>query len=81
LRSSPRALADAKTFTSKLLAKTPREGGELAKEKLLQMLRDPAVVGGVNAFQEGSVPNWFSRFRPAYPLALSGEPKRPEIRR
>jgi methylglutaconyl-CoA hydratase len=78
LRSSPRALADAKAFTSELLGKTPREAGALARQKLIEMLRDPSVIGGVKAFQEGGVPSWFSRFRPAAPLALGAEPKRLE---
>ncbi len=80
LRSSPRALADAKAFTTELLDAPPREGGALARQKLLEMLRDQSVLGGIRAFQEGSVPSWFARFRPAAPLAPHGGSKRQEAR-
>ncbi|HUI70315.1 MAG TPA: enoyl-CoA hydratase/isomerase family protein [Spirochaetia bacterium] len=78
LRSSPRALADAKAFTSELIGKSPHEAGAIARRKLLSMLRDPSVTSGVKAFQEGGVPSWSSRFRPAAPLALDAKPKRSE---
>ncbi|HVO37592.1 MAG TPA: enoyl-CoA hydratase/isomerase family protein [Spirochaetia bacterium] len=68
LRSSPRALADAKSFTAELIGKSPAEAGALGRRKLIEMLRDPDVLSGVTAFQEGGVPPWFSRFSPDHPL-------------
>ena len=81
LRSSPRALAEAKAFTEQLLGKSPREGGALARQKLLELLRDQSVTAGVNAFREGGVPAWFARFRPSAPLAPGSGSERQEARR
>lgn len=80
LRSSPRALADVKAFTSELLGKPPLEAGVHAREKLLEMLRDHSVTDGIKAYQEGSVPTWFARFQPQAPLALDCGSKQPEAR-
>jgi enoyl-CoA hydratase/carnithine racemase len=70
LHSSPRALAAAKEFTADLIGKTPAEGSVLARRRLLEMMRDPVTVQGVRALQEGSLPAWFSRFKPQWPLTL-----------
>ena len=69
LRSSPRALAEAKAFTEQLLGKSPRESSVLARRKLLELLQDQSVTAGACAFLEGGVPAWFARFRPSAPLA------------
>jgi methylglutaconyl-CoA hydratase/polyketide biosynthesis enoyl-CoA hydratase PksH len=71
LCSSPGALAAAKDFTAELFDTTPEEGGILARRKLLEMMRDPATLEGVRAFQEGHMPAWFSRFKPGQPLSLA----------
>ena len=71
LCSAPRALAAAKEFTAELIGKTPEEGSVLARRRLVEMMHDPLTLAGVNAFQEGHMPAWFSRFRPSRPLALS----------
>jgi hypothetical protein len=71
LCSAPRALAGAKEFTAELIGKTPEEGSVLARRRLVEMMHDPLTLEGVNAFQEGHMPAWFSRFRPSRPLALS----------
>ena len=71
--SSPRALAAAKEFTAELFGTTPEEGGILARRKLLEMMRDPATLEGVKAFQEGHMPPWFSRFKPGRPLSLAAK--------
>jgi hypothetical protein len=71
--SSPRALAAAKEFTAELFGTTPEEGGILARRKLLEMMRDPATLEGVKAFQEGHMPAWFSRFKPGQPLSLAAK--------
>jgi enoyl-CoA hydratase/carnithine racemase len=68
LRSSPRALEDAKSFTAELIGKSPADAGALGRRKLIEMLRDPDMLAGVTAFQEGGVPPWFSRFSPERPL-------------
>ena len=73
LCSSPRALAEAKEFTAELFGTTPEEGSALARRKLLQLMRDPATIEGVKAFQEGHMPAWFTRFKPELPLSLSRE--------
>ncbi len=70
LRSKPAALAEVKAFTIDLLGKAPLQGGMMAREKLLAMLRDGSVSAGIQAFQEGEVPPWFEQFRPGSPLAL-----------
>jgi enoyl-CoA hydratase/carnithine racemase len=77
LRSAPRALAAAKEFTAELIGLTPEEGAALARGRLVSMMRDPATVEGVTAFQEGNVPAWFTRFRPRQPLSIaaSGQAK------
>jgi enoyl-CoA hydratase/carnithine racemase len=69
LCSSPRALAAAKEFTAELIGKTPEQGGELARGRLLELMIDPSTIDGVRAFQEGHVPSWFTRFKPLRPLA------------
>jgi len=71
LCSSPRALAAVKEFTEELLGMTPDEGSVLARRRLMEMIHDPPTLDGVQAFQEGHVPAWFSRFRPSRPLVLS----------
>src|SRR5271157_1036042 len=65
LCSSPRALAAAKKFTVELIGTTLEEGSVLARRRLLEMMHDPVTVAGVKSFQEGGVPSWFSRFKPA----------------
>jgi methylglutaconyl-CoA hydratase len=69
LRSSPAALAQAKAFSAELLGKTPQASAARAREKLLEMIRDPSTLQGVRAFQKGDVPSWFSRFKPERPLS------------
>jgi enoyl-CoA hydratase/carnithine racemase len=72
LCSSPQALAAAKEFTAELIGTTPEEGGLIARQRLLEMMSHPSTLDGVKAFQEGNVPSWFTRFRPAHPLTHSG---------
>ncbi len=68
LCSSPRALAAAKQFTAELIGKTPDQGSELARGRLLELMRDSSTIDGVRAFQDGEIPGWFARFRPQRPL-------------
>ncbi len=63
-RSSPGALAETKAFTKMLLGKELDTARELAKEKLLELIKRPEVIHAVTAFNEGSVPDWFGRYRP-----------------
>ena len=78
LRSSPQALSQAKEFTAELIGKTPGQAAALARRRLLRMLRDPAALQGVKAFQDGDLPRWFSRFKPAGPMVRWREPAPPE---
>jgi len=78
LRSSPRALAQAKEFTAALIGRTPARGAVLARRRLLRLLRDPQALQAVKAFGEGELPPWFSRFKPAGPLAAWREPGPPK---
>ena len=71
LCSSPRALAAAKEFTAELIGMTPLQGSARARQRLVEMMHDPQTAAGVNAFQDGHTPSWFSRFRPSRPLALA----------
>lgn len=75
LRSRPAALAEVKVFTALLHGKEPREAGLLARQKLLDMLKDAAVGAGIAAYQEGGLPSWSSQFRPKASLARPGAPK------
>ena len=77
LRSSPRALSQAKEFTAELIGKPQGQAAALARRHLLRMLRDPAALEGVRAFQDGDLPPWFSRFKPKGPMALWREPVPP----
>jgi enoyl-CoA hydratase/carnithine racemase len=78
LRSSPRALSQAKDFTAALIGKTPGQAAALARRRLLRLLRDPQALQGVKAFRDGDLPPWFSRFKPAGALARWREPAPPE---
>ena len=69
LRSSPRALSQAKDFTAQLIGRTPGQAAALARRRLLRLLRDPQALQGVKAFRDGELPPWFSRFKPAGPMA------------
>ena len=77
LRSSPRALSQAKDFTAQLIGRTPRQAAALARRRLLRLLRDPQALQGVMAFRDGDLPPWFSRFKPAGPMARWREPEPP----
>ncbi|HTP58012.1 MAG TPA: enoyl-CoA hydratase/isomerase family protein [Spirochaetia bacterium] len=75
LRSKPSAIAEVKAFTAEILGKQPREAGLIARQKLLDMLKDKAVAAGIKAYQEGELPSWSSQFRPTAPLARPGASK------
>jgi len=77
LRSSPRALSQAKDFTARLIGRTPGQAAALARRRLLRLLRDPQALQGVMAFRDGDLPPWFSRFKPAGPMARWREPEPP----
>jgi enoyl-CoA hydratase/carnithine racemase len=80
LRSSPRALAQAKDFTAQLIGRTPGQAAALARRRILRLLRDPQALQGVKAFRDGDLPPWFSRFKPAGPLGREPEPPAKEDR-
>lgn len=67
-RASPNALAETKHFTQAILSKNLDESTNMAKEKLLELVGRPDVIEAVTAFNEGSVPSWFGKFKPTKPL-------------
>ncbi|MBU1077309.1 MAG: enoyl-CoA hydratase/isomerase family protein [Spirochaetes bacterium] len=67
-RASPKAMAEAKKFTGALYHKNVKDGSDLARDKLLEMIADPKVKEGIRAFNEGSFPEWFEKFKPEKPL-------------
>jgi len=69
-RVSPHAAAEAKAFTRILLTATPREGRDLARAKLAELLSRAEVTEAIRAFEEGGTPSWFQRFRPASTLVV-----------
>ena len=73
LRSSPNALAEAKSFTKEISHKTPDQVREAAKDKLLSLVQLPEVIEGVASFNSGDVPEWFASYRPEKTLLLTNQ--------
>ncbi len=67
-RSSPRALAEAKSFTADLLGRPFDEIRALAKKKFLELTGRDEVTQAVKAFNDGETPAWFERYKPGVPL-------------
>ena len=74
-RSSPEALAQAKSFTRQLIGPRFEEMRVMAREKFLELTGRSDVMEAVEAFNEGDVPRWFGRYRPEKPLTF----KRDEV--
>jgi len=68
LRSSPFALAEAKSFTQRLLGKDLKEARAMAAEQFIKMISRSEVLQGIEAFNAGELPDWFGRYRPQKPL-------------
>jgi enoyl-CoA hydratase/carnithine racemase len=68
-RASPHAIAETKDFTQAILFKEIDSACDLAKTRLLELVKKPEVLEAVKAFNEGHVPAWFAKFRPKKPVA------------
>ncbi len=67
-RASPNALAETKRFTYKLVNEKMDRVSRLAKEKLLEMIKNPEVTEAIKSFNEGNIPKWFAKYKPEKPL-------------
>ena len=70
-RTSPAAVAEAKSFTRELLGLDAGEAKSRARRKLQEMLEGGEALGAVRSFNEGGTPPWFGKFRPSRPLLVS----------
>lgn len=68
-RASPQAIAETKDFTQAILFKEIDSACDLAKTRLLELVKNPEVLEAVKAFNEGHVPAWFAKFRPKKSIA------------
>ncbi len=67
-RASPHAIAETKDFTHAILFKEIDSACDLAKIRLLELVKKPEVLEAVKDFNEGHVPAWFAKFRPKKPI-------------
>lgn len=63
-RSSPDALEHVKRFTSEIYGKELSEVREMAQDKLLELISNPKVLSGIQALENGDLPEWFGKFKP-----------------
>ena len=70
LRASPYALAQTKSFTKDLAYEDVLNSSNLAKDKLVELLKNQDIINGIKSFQEGDIPSWFDRFKPQNPLLI-----------
>lgn len=76
MRANPAALTSAKEFFTRMAESPMSERKGAAVDALLERMRDPDVLAGLEAFSSGQSPHWFVRFKPEGPLsakASSGE--------
>lgn len=69
-RSSPKAIARTKEFTSSILSKSFKEACDMARKELIELISDNDVIDAVKAFNEGDMPPWFDKARLKKPLVL-----------
>ena len=62
-RCSPKAFGEVKSFTRDIIYKSPEEIKSLAIAKLLALSKAAENKEAVNAFNQGEMPKWFSRFK------------------
>ncbi len=72
-RASPAALAETKRFTQALFGEKTDQATLLAKEKLLEMIKNPEVIKAIRAFNDGDMPPWFGKYKPEKPLVIQEE--------
>jgi enoyl-CoA hydratase/carnithine racemase len=63
-RANPSAISLTKHFTMSIMFKELNESTNMAKEKLLELVGKPEIINAVKAFNEGSTPEWFAKFKP-----------------
>lgn len=68
VRSSPAALTAAKRYTGDMLLSDFGAARSEAVQALEKTLANPEVIRAIRAFQEGSTPSWFAKFKPQVPL-------------
>jgi enoyl-CoA hydratase/carnithine racemase len=69
-RASPDAIKQIKNFTSEIHNETFESRIEIAKQKLTQILTDKKVINAIKSFNQGDIPDWFSKFKPVGKLVL-----------
>ncbi len=74
MRSSPDALQRAKKLAGEMVWQNLETTREAAIDGLAEIVENPDVIQGIRAFQEGSTPEWFSRFKPQIELFSIEEP-------
>ena len=70
LRSSPDALAQVKQFTAENLWNPIAEFRAHAIDELIAIINSGKALSAIRAYQDGSTPDWFARFKPDQPLFL-----------
>ncbi len=61
-RASPMAIAETKQFMNSLYNKNQDEAINLAREKLLMLIKKPEVLSAIKSFNEGGTPDWFEKY-------------------
>lgn len=68
MRTSPQAVSVFKDFTHKFLESDFDGRKALAEQTLFDLIQEEAVLAAVQKFNEGDMPPWFERFKPAEPV-------------
>lgn len=72
-RAAPHAMAALKDFTRKIESLTINDSCNIARQTLLDLVAKPEVIEGISAFNEGSIPKWFTKFKPEKQLIIPRE--------
>lgn len=72
-KSSPKALAETKAFTRQLLESAVESRGDMARNKILELVGSQDVRQTLNGYMEGDMPPWFAPFKPKLSLTGIGE--------
>lgn len=65
VRAEPGALAAGKRFIRDNMESNFETFREKARRELLDLMKKPPVLQGLEAFKQGETPPWFARFKPA----------------
>ena len=71
MRAEPQALAAVKDFFTQSFDHTFDQRREMAEATLIKLMEQPQIQQGLEAFNAGSTPPWFQRFRPTAQLSGS----------